>query len=159
MESRHVTRTAAILLIGALVAVGLGQARPARAGQEDVVEVVSHKNFAGTTAALQSAITTAGFQIVHSYDFQQMQQMMAGRTFGPTIVYEYLRADAGTTMFQKDPRAFLEFPLRILVVSTGGTVLVTYEKAEALYTPYRGLGDLAKQLDAQTAGIVKNATR
>jgi uncharacterized protein (DUF302 family) len=156
---RHTVLTlAAVLVVGAVAALSLGSAVPARGGQEDVVEVVSHKNFDETNAALKNGIKAAGFTVLGDFNYQMMQKMV-GRDVAPAEGYNYFRPDLGTPIFANDPRAALEIPLKIAIVTVGGKVMVRYRKAEVLFAGYRGLGDLARKLDGLTEQIVKQATQ
>jgi uncharacterized protein (DUF302 family) len=158
-DVRYAMRTVAIFLLAALVVLSIGPAAPTRAGEgTGVIEVASHKTFVETKAALVSGIKAAGFVVLSDIDHQMMLKMM-NRDIAPAETFEYFRGDLGWPIFANDPRAALEIPLRILVITEGGKVVVRYHKAEALFAPYRGLGDLAKKLDGLTEQIVKQATQ
>ncbi len=157
-DVRYLVRAAVVVLIGVLAALSIGPIAPTRAGLEDVVEVVSHKDFAATKTALESGIKAAGFVVLGDFNYQMMQKMV-NRDIAPAEGFNYFRPDLGTPIFANDPRAALEIPLKIVVVTTGGKVVVRYRKAEALFASYRGLEDLAKKLDGLTGEIVKKATQ
>jgi len=156
LDVRYLVRAAAVVLVGVLAALSIGLTAPTQAGQEDVVEVVSHKDFAATKAALESGIKAAGFVVLGDFNYQMMQKMV-NRDIAPAEGFNYFRPDLGTPIFANDPRAALE--IKIVVVTTGGKVVVRYRKAAVLFASYRGLGDLAKKLDGLTEQIVKQATQ
>jgi len=155
---RYLVPAAAVVLVGVLAVLGIGPAAPTRAAQEDVTEVVSNKDFAATKTALESGIKAAGFVVLGDFNYQMMQKMV-NRDIAPAEGFNYFRPDLGTPIFANDPRAALEIPLKIVVVTTGGKVVVRYRKAGVLFAPYRGLGDLARKLDGLTGEIVKKATQ
>jgi uncharacterized protein (DUF302 family) len=158
VDVRYLARAAAVVLVGVLGALSIGPAAPTRAGEESVVEVVSKKSFQETKAGLESGIKGAGFVVLGDFNYQMMQKMV-NRDIAPAEGFNYFRPDLGTPIFANDPRAALEIPLKIVVVTVGGKAVVRYRKAATVFASYRGLGDLAKKLDGLTEQIVKQATQ
>jgi uncharacterized protein (DUF302 family) len=155
---RAALAAAVILVVGAVAALSAGSALPAQAGEGSLVEVVSHKSFDATKTTLVNGIKAAGFTVLGDFNYQMMQKMV-GRDVAPAEGFAYFRPDLGTPIFANDPRAAVDIPLKIAVVTDSGKVMVLYRKAGDLFAPYHGLGGLAQKLDSLTEQIVKQATQ
>jgi uncharacterized protein (DUF302 family) len=149
------------LTIAAVTSLSTGfRPAAARAGEGglSLVQVTSHKSFEATKTALLNGIKAAGFVVLGDFNYQMMQKMV-GRDIAPAEGFNYFRPDLGTPIFANDPRAAVNIPLKIAVITDGGKVMVLYYRATSLFAQYRGLGDLAQKLDGLTEQIVKQATQ
>lgn len=133
----------AAVLVG--LCLVLGSAAPSRA--QDRVEKVSKHSFSRTARKLDQAFKASSLLILGEFDYQKMQKMV-GRNVRSAKGFAFFRPDLGTPIFQNDPRAALEVPLKLLVhEDSGGKVIISYRKPSSVLREYNGLSDLGKSLD------------
>ncbi len=112
-----------------------------------IVEKVANHPFAAVDAKLQAAIKGAKLVIVGEPNYQMMQRMV-GRERKPAKAYFVFRPDLGTPIFDNDPTAAMEVPLKILLMERGdGKTVIRYKKPSSVLADYKGLESLGKQLD------------
>jgi len=112
-----------------------------------IVEKVANHPFAAVDAKLQAAIKGARLIIVGEPNYQMMQRMV-GRERKPAKAYFVFRPDLGIPIFDNDPTAAMEIPLKILLMERpDGKTLIRYKKPSSVLADYRGLEALGRQLD------------
>ncbi len=65
----------------------------------------------------------------------------------------------GKVLYANDKDAFLEVPLRILVMQTGDDTMIRYRKPSAALADYSGLSSLGDELDQVFAKIVDSVAK
>lgn len=166
MTHGKVTRRLLGCLIGALTCAGLVSFGAFPAAAEEVkfsggviVEKVANHPFAQVDAKLQAAIKGAKLIIVGEPNYQMMQRMV-GRERKPAKAYFVFRPDLGTPIFDNDPNAAMEIPLKILLMERGdGKVVIRYKKPSSVLADYKGLEGLGKQLDGLVAQLTDAAIK
>lgn len=128
------------------------------ANAQEVVEKVSKQDFQRTVRQLEQAIKGARFLILGEFDYQKMQKMV-GKSVKPAKGFNFFRPDLGTPIFENDPNAALEIPLKVVVLDRGGDVVVLYRKPSDVLQPYKGLSDLGKRLDDLVDQLAATATK
>jgi uncharacterized protein (DUF302 family) len=124
-----------------------------------IVEKVANHPFAAVDAKLQAAIKGARLIIVGEPNYQMMQRMV-GRERKPAKAYFVFRPDLGTPIFDNDPTAAMEIPLKILLFERGdGKVVIRYKKPSSVLADYKGLESLGKQLDDLVAQLTDAAIK
>lgn len=114
---------------------------------QERVEKISKNSFNRTLRKLDRGFKASSLLILGEYDYKKMQKM-AGRNIPPAKGFAYFRPDLGTPIFQNDPRAAIEIPMRLLVRErSDGKVVVSYVKPSVVFKKYKGLSGLAKKLD------------
>lgn len=143
----------------------LVSAVPAHATQETkfsggvIVEKVSPSPFPSTDAKLQAAIKGARLIIVGEPNYQMMQRMV-GRERKPAKAYFVFRPDLGTPIFDNDPAAAMEVPLKILLYERDDKkTVIRYKKPSSVLADYKGLDSLGKQLDELIGTLTDAATK
>jgi len=122
-------------------------------------EKESSKDFATTARQLSNAFRAANLLVLGEFDYQKMQRMV-GKSARPAMGYNFFRPDLGIPIFENDPRASLEVPLKLNVLEMpDGKVVVRYRKPSEIFAPYSGLEDLGKRLDGIVEQLVAEATK
>lgn len=128
----------ALALIFAGVAVSQAQ---------DRVEKVSKSSFNRTIRKLDRAFKASRLLVLGEFDYQKMIKM-AGKNVPPSKGFAFFRPDLGIPIFDNDPGAVLDVPLRLLVRErSDGKVVITYKKPSSSFKDYKGLSNLGKRLD------------
>lgn len=126
---------------------GWAEAREVKFSGGVIVEEVSSLPYAQTVAKIEAAIKGARLVVVGEPNYQMMQRMV-GRERKGAKAYFIFRPDLGTPIFENDPNAAMEIPLKILIMEQpDGKTLIRYKKPSSIMVDYKGLSDLAKQLD------------
>lgn len=125
---------------------------------QDPVEKKSNNDFNTTIRKLDAALRAANLMVLGEYDYQKMQRMV-GKTVRPNKGYAVFRPDLGIPIFESDPRASLEIPLKLNVIDTGGGIILRYRRPSDVLGKYPGLSDLGKRLDDLVNQIVDAATK
>ncbi len=133
------------IIAGLIFALIMGTGTPVHA--QERVEKVSKFSFNRTLRKLDRAFKASSLLILGEFDYKKMQKMV-GRNVRPAKGFAYFRPDLGTPIFQKDPRAALEIPFKLLVLErSDGKVVISYKKPSLLLASYKGLSSLGKRLD------------
>lgn len=122
-----------------------------------VIKKTSANDFAQTVQKLKKNISANKLVLLKAFDHQKMVKMV-GVNSEKSMIFEVFHPRYGKVINAKDRTAFMVPPLRIMVQQDGSKVLVYYQQASVLFKPYKGLGDLGKQLDTLMARIVDAAT-
>ncbi len=149
-----------------LALVGIGLLGAASSAAEEVrlsggviVEKVANHPFAAVDAKLQAAIKAAKLIIVGEPNYQMMQRMV-GRERKPAKAYFVFRPDLGTPIFDNDPNAAMEIPLKILLMERAdGKTVIRYKKPSSVLADYKGLEGLGRQLDDLLASLTDAALK
>jgi uncharacterized protein (DUF302 family) len=128
------------------------------ASAQEIVEKASKNNFQQTMQKLEQAIKGAKLLILGEFDYQKMQKMV-GKTVKPAKGFNFFRPDLGIPIFENDPKAALEIPLKIAVIEGSDGVIVRYRKPSAIFQSYNGLQDLGKRLDTLVEQLADAATK
>ncbi|MCH7795642.1 MAG: DUF302 domain-containing protein [Proteobacteria bacterium] len=102
---------------------------------------------------LKRQITRHKLVIVKEVPFQKMLGMV-GVKAEKMLGFEIFHPRYGKVIYENDPAAFKDAPLRILVREVGGKVKLEYRKPSVVFAPYPGLSKLGKELDEVFADIV-----
>lgn len=112
-----------------------------------IVEKVVNKPYPATVARIEAAVKGANLIIVGEPNYQLMQRMV-GREIKGAKAYFIFRPNLGIPIFEKDPNAALEVPLKVLIYDKGGNqTVIRYRKPSNALADYKGLDSLGKQLD------------
>lgn len=164
-RERMIGRALRFLLSGLAVGGIMFIGTPPLAAQEVkfsggvIVEKVANHPFTAVDAKLQAAIKGAKLIIVGEPNYQMMQRMV-GRERKPAKAYFVFRPDLGTPIFDNDPTAAMEIPLKILFFERGdGKTVIRYKKPSSVLADYKGLETLGKQLDDLVASLTDAAIK
>ncbi len=155
-ERTHNAAGLAFVLLTAASMIGVWSA-PAAAGEEVVTQSMAGP-FDKVVTALRKQIARHKLVVVQEVPYQKMLGMV-GTKSEPMMGFEVFHPRYGKVLYETDVTAFKEAPLRIVVRATGNDVTVEYRKPSAVFAPYRGLGNLGKELDAAFADIVKQVSK
>lgn len=136
-------------------AIGLGSMPKAVADDAVVTKTISAP-FDKVVAGLTREISAHNLVLVNKIPYQQMVKMV-GVNASPMMGFEIFHPRYGKVLYEKDPSALMDAPLRILAREEGGKVTLTYRKPSAVFASYSGLSDMSKQLDQAFADIVAKA--
>ncbi|HWP48509.1 MAG TPA: DUF302 domain-containing protein [Candidatus Limnocylindrales bacterium] len=129
--------------------------------QDGRVEKVSNSPFDKTIKQLEDAITANKVMAVNKIDHQNMLTMV-GMNIKGSKTYEVFRPDFGKILFESNPAAGLEIPLRIYVYENKeGKTVVSYHKPSVALAVYKNpkLDELGKTLDGILQAIADSATK
>ncbi len=143
------TLLAALVLIGGLTLASTQKALAA----EDVVTQMVAAPFDKVVTNLKRQVTGHKLVIVKEVPFQKMLGMV-GVKAEKMLGFEIFHPRYGKVLYENDPAAFKDAPLRILVREAGGKVKLEYRKPSVVFAPYPGLSKLGKELDEVFADIV-----
>jgi len=157
--SRSFIKVATVLLPIAIVGWGasLGAASNAVAA-EDVVTVTVAGKFAKVVTRLKRQITAQKLVIIKQIPFQKMLKMVGLKT-EKMVGFEIFHPRFGKVIYETDPAAFKDVPLRIIVKQVGDEVSLEYRKPSVVFAPYPGLAKLGEQLDGVFAEIVRRVAK
>jgi uncharacterized protein (DUF302 family) len=128
------------------------------AAQNDVVTKSLSAPFDKVATKLKRQIAAHKLVIVKEVPYQQMVAMVGLKT-GAARGFEIFHPRYGKVIFQKDPNAMIDVPLRIVLRKEGGKVLLQYRKPSATFAPYSSLSGLGKELDTVFASIVNRVAK
>ena len=112
-----------------------------------IIEKQSTLPFRRAIAQVQRAIKGARFIIVGEPNYQLMQRMVGRERAGAKGFFLY-RPDLGIPVFDKDPKAAMEIPLKIVIwEGSDGKGIIRYKQPSSLLANYKDLGDLGSELD------------
>ncbi len=140
---------AVLVLIGGLTLASTQKALAA----EDVVTQTVAAPFDKVVTNLKRQVTGHKLVIVKEVPFQKMLGMV-GVKAEKMLGFEIFHPRYGKVLYENDPAAFKDAPLRILVREVGGKVNLEYRKPSVVFAPYPGLSKLGKELDEVFADIV-----
>ncbi len=145
---------AVLLLIGGLT---LASTQSAQAAEDTVTQTVSGP-FDKVVTNLKRAITGKKLVIVKVVPFQQMLAMVGLKT-EKMKSFEIFHPRYGKVLYQTNPAAMKEAPLRIVVREVGNDVMLEYRKPSSVFASYSGLDDLSNELDQLFADIVAQVAK
>ncbi len=112
-----------------------------------IIEKQSTLPFRRTIANVQRAIKAARFIIVGEPNYQLMQRMVGRERAGAKGFFLY-RPDLGIPVFDNDPKAAMEVPLKIVIwEGSDGKGVIRYKQPSSVLADYKSLGDLGSELD------------
>ncbi len=120
---------------------------------EDIVIQTVPGPFDKVVTNLKRAITGQKLVIVNEVPFQQMLAMVGLKT-EQLKSFEIFHPRYGKRLYQTNPAAMIEAPLRIVVREDGDDVTLEYRKPSAVFAPYSGLEGLGEELDTVFANIM-----
>ncbi len=156
-RSDRVTLTYVVSLAMLVAGLVLLPVERVLAAEDTVTQTVSGP-FDKVVTNLKRAITGKKLVIVKEVPFQQMLAMVGLKT-EKIKSFEIFHPRYGKVLYQTNPAAMKEAPLRIVVREAGSDVMLEYRKPSAVFAPYSGLGDLGKELDQLFAGIVAKVAK
>ena len=151
-QSDRVTLTYAVSLAMLVAGLVLLPVERVLAAEDTVTQTVSGP-FDKVVTNLKRAITGKKLVIVKEVPFQQMLAMVGLKT-EKIKSFEICHPRYGKVLYQNNPAAMKEAPLRILVREDGSDVTLEYRKPSAVFASYSGLDDLRDELDKVFAEIV-----
>ncbi len=142
------------VVLGIVLFVGLFHGTYATALAKDykysggvIIEKQSTLPFRAVIAKVQRAIKGARFIIVGEPNYQLMQRMVGRERAGAKGFFLY-RPDLGIPVFDNDPKAAMEIPLKIVIwEGADGKGIIRYKQPSSLLADYKALGDLGSELD------------
>ncbi|WP_027492027.1 DUF302 domain-containing protein [Rhodanobacter sp. OR444] len=143
---------ASLLLVGSLAANAAYATSP-----PGLVEVTSHSSFDATLTKVKSAISQNGLMVLKDFN-QQMMLNMVGVHAPKEVTLEIFHPKYGKAVYEANPVDFLAVPLRMLIVQSGDSVKLYYQKPSTVLEPF-GLSDLGNQLDPVFNTIVETAAK
>lgn len=112
-----------------------------------IIEKQSTLPFRRAIANVQRAIKGARFIIVGEPNYQLMQRMVGRERAGAKGFFLY-RPDLGIPVFDNDPKAAMEIPLKIVIwEGSDGKGIIRYKQPSSVLADYKDLGDLSNKLD------------
>ena len=156
-RSHRVTLTTAVSLVMLVAVLILLPVERGLAAEDTITQTVSGP-FDKVVTNLKRAITGRKLVIVKVVPFQKMLAMVGLKT-EKMQSFEIFHPRYGKVLYQTNPSAMKEAPLRIVVREAGSDVKLEYRKPSAVFAPYSGLGDLGKELDQVFAGIVAKVAK
>ncbi len=130
----------------------------ANAGGDNVVTQTVKGSFESTITKLKKAITAHKLVIVKEVPYTKMLGMV-GVKAEKIAGLEIFHPRYGKVLYANDKDAFLEVPLRILVMQTGDDTMIRYRKPSAALADYSGLSSLGDELDQVFAKIVDSVAK
>ena len=156
-RSDRVTLTYAVSLAMLVAGLVLLPVERVLAAEDTVTQTVSGP-FDKVVTNLKRAITGKKLVIVKEVPFQQMLAMVGLKT-EKIKSFEIFHPRYGKVLYQNNPAAMKEAPLRILVREDGSDVTLEYRKPSAVFASYSGLDDLSNELDQVFADIVAKVAK
>jgi uncharacterized protein (DUF302 family) len=159
MKTQISRGAAAMILTVLMLTIGLasGPVREALAA-EDIVVQTTDAPFAKVVTNLKRAITGQKLVIIKEVPYQQMLGMV-GVKAEKMMGFEIFHPRYGKTIYNSDPAALVEVPLRVLVREASGKVSLEYRKPSIVFAPYSGLSALGEELDQKFADIVAQVAK
>jgi len=112
-----------------------------------IIEKQSTLPYRKALAKIERAIKGARFIIVGEPNYQLMQRMVGRERKGAKGYFLY-RPDLGIPVFDNDPRAAMEIPLKIVIwEGKDGKAIIRYKKPSSLFANFKKLTGLGKELD------------
>ena len=152
--TRNFLKTLTMALAAPLLIAGLTLSSSQKAlGAEDIVVQAVDGSFDKVVTNLKREITGHKLVIVKEVPFQKMLGMV-GVKAEKMLGFEIFHPRYGKVLYETDPAAFKDAPLRILVREADGGVRLEYRKPSVVFSPYSGLSGLGQELDEVFADIV-----
>ena len=156
-RSQRVTLTSAVSLVMLVAGLILLPVERGLAAEDTVTQTVSGP-FNKVVTNLKRAITGKKLVIVKVVPFQKMLAMV-GLKIEKMKSFEIFHPRYGKVLYQANPAAMKEAPLRIVVREAGSNVTLEYRKPSAVFASYSGLDDLSNELDQVFADIVAQVAK
>lgn len=156
-RSDRVTLTYVVSLAMLVAGLVLLPVERVLAAEDTVTKTVSGP-FDKVVTNLKRAITGKKLVIVKVVPFQQMLAMVGLKT-EKIKSFEIFHPRYGKVIYQTNPAAMKEAPLRIVVREAGSDVMLEYRKPSAIFASYSGLDDLSNELDQLFADIVAQVAK
>lgn len=137
---------------------GMGQSS-GMAMANDRIMAKSLYSFDETVSRIKDAIGSAQMMVVFTADHQAMLSMAGLNTKGMQGI-EFFHPRYGKMIMQNDHRAGIEIPLRLVVMETPeGKAMLSFYKPSSTFAKYKGLGEMARELDGVYDAIVETVSR
>lgn len=156
-RSDRVTLTYVVSLAMLVAGLVLLPVERALAAEDTVTQTVSGP-FDKVVTNLKRAITGKKLVIVKEVPFQQMLAMVGLKT-EKIKSFEIFHPRYGKVLYQTNPAAMKEAPLRIVVREVGNDVMLEYRKPSSVFASYSGLDDLSNELDQVFAAIIAQVAK
>jgi len=156
-RSDRVTLTYVVSLAMLVAGLVLLPVERVLAAEDTVTQTVSGP-FDKVVTNLKRAITGKKLVIVKEVPFQQMLAMVGLKTEKIKSL-EIFHPRYGKVLYQTNPAAMKEAPLRIVVREVGNDVMLEYRKPSSVFASYSGLDDLSNELDQLFADIVTQVAK
>lgn len=112
-----------------------------------IIEKQSTLPFRAVIAKIEHAIKGARFIIVGEPNYQLMQRMVGRERAGAKGFFLY-RPDLGIPVFDNDPKAAMEIPLKIVIwEGADGKGIIRYKQPSSVLADYKSLANLGSELD------------
>ncbi len=121
---------------------------------QGVVTATVAAPFDRVVTRLRQQVAAHKLVVVKEVPYQKMLAMVGAKT-PPMLGLELFHPRYGKRIYEVDPSAFKEAPLRVLVRTEGRGVVIEYRKPSVVFGAYPGLDDLGRELDEVFADIVK----
>lgn len=118
-------------------------------------EVQSSQAFHKTVESVKASVEAAGLKIISVINAQENLKKIGIDTGGNTIL-EVFHPKLAKEVFDNDIRAGIIPPLRIYIYEGSGSTHVVIQNAVELFSPYKGLIDLAKRVDEMLDSVVRS---
>ena len=116
-------------------------------------------DFSDTVELLKSSIEAQNLMIINEIDPQKMLRLVGVQTDGMRQIF-FFHPRYMKRIYETNKQASIEPPLKYVVMEMpNGKVMVRYIKPSHKFDPYKGLNDLATELDELMAGIAKSTTK
>jgi len=151
-QKRAITRLSGVLGIIFFAGVfymgsGTAWAKEYKSVATVIVEKHSTLPYRRALSKIERAIKGARFIIVGEPNYQLMQRMVGRERKGAKGFFLY-RPDLGIPIFDNDPRAAMEIPLKIVIwEGPDGKAIIRYKKPSSSFADFKELHDLGKDLD------------
>ncbi|MGC8519069.1 MAG: DUF302 domain-containing protein [Steroidobacteraceae bacterium] len=146
---RALGAVAAFLLLAGFQS-GIAYANP-----PGLIEVTSHNSFNTTVMKLKGAVAEHGLMVLKAFN-QQMMLSMVGVHANKEMTFEVFHPKYGKAVYAASPVDFLAVPLRILVIASGSTAKIYYQRPSTVLGPF-GLTSLGEQLNPVFHAIAEAA--
>ncbi|MFQ5443438.1 MAG: DUF302 domain-containing protein [Nitrospinales bacterium] len=126
---------------------GVSEAKEYKFSGGTIIEKQSTLPFRRVISKIERAIKGARLIIVGEPNYQLMQRMVGRERKGAKGFFMY-RPDLGIPIFDADPRAAMEIPLKIVIwEGPYGKGIIRYKKPSSVFGNYEKFDALGKDLD------------
>ena len=153
--SKHMYAKRALGAVAAFLLLAGFQSGIAYANPPGLIEVTSHNSFNTTVMKLKGAVAAHGLMVLKAFN-QQMMLSMVGVHANKEMTFEVFHPKYGKTVYDTNPVDFLAVPLRILVIASGSTAKIYYQRPSTVLGAF-GLSSLGEQLNPVFHAIAEAA--
>ncbi|MDR4483949.1 MAG: DUF302 domain-containing protein [Nitrospirales bacterium] len=139
--------------------MGMGGGGGMMAMPKDRAMAMSKYSFEDTVSRIKQTIESRQMMVVFTADHQAMLSMAGLNTKGMQGI-EFFHPRYGKKIMQNDHRAGIEIPLRLVVMETpDGKAMLSFYKPSSTFAKYKGLEEMARELDGVYDAIVAAVSR